>query len=289
MDRHLHGCDEACRPGSRNRLAPTGGGFVGMGGDDRGGPDQLIDHVGRFTGSGGEGVADIDHRQFGAIVVAYDPFLLGGDPGVAGEVDGEAVGEGHHIAGGRSRIGGEAGGIEHFTQLAADHRALDAIGVDRGDGGDPDPVYRTGAAEPDQLRRLRIAAQGLELVGEERRHFAAGDDHRLVRQGDLHAAGVGQGVYRRLGFVAAAGIRPGDPLVAHMVPVHMADQHHIDPAQAGIIRAGHRAPGIVEQPGAVRVLQQKGAIESAELAVMTAQRSDFDNVRGREQSRRHEE
>ena len=74
--------------------------------------DQFIDHEGGLLGAGGKGVADIDHGQPSAVVAAHHRILLGGDVGIAGEVNYQPVGEGQHIAGGRARVCGQAGGLQ---------------------------------------------------------------------------------------------------------------------------------------------------------------------------------
>ena len=64
-------------------------------------------------------------------------------------------------------------------------------------------------------------------------------------------------------------------LVTDVVAVHVADQHCVDLAQARIVRSGYRATGVVKQAGAVRILEDQGAVELAKLAFLTAEWRDF--------------
>src|SRR5690606_38191410 len=50
---------------------------------------------------------------------------------------------------------------------------------------------------------------------------------------------------------------------------------HVDLAEPRIVGAAHRAPGVVEDAGAVGILEDERPVERAELAVMAAERSDL--------------
>ena len=63
--------------------------------------------------------------------------------------------------------------------------------------------------------------------------------------------------------------------VADMVAMHVADQHGVDLTEARIVHPGDRAPGIVEDARAVRILEDHRPVEAAELALMAAQRRDL--------------
>jgi len=60
-----------------------------------------------------------------------------------------------------------------------------------------------------------------------------------------------------------------------MISVQMAHQHHVDPAETRVLRAGDGAAGIVQEPCVVGVLQDQRTVEPAELAVVAAERGDL--------------
>jgi hypothetical protein len=60
-----------------------------------------------------------------------------------------------------------------------------------------------------------------------------------------------------------------------MVAVYMAKEHRVDLAQPRIAATAHRAPDVVENSGAVRILENQRAIEWTELPIMAAQPGDF--------------
>jgi hypothetical protein len=75
---------------------------------------------------------------------------------------------------------------------------------------------------------------------------------------------------------------------AEVVAVRVRDEHDIDLAQARILAAHHGGARIVEDAGAVRVLEDERAVQRAELAVEAAQRRDLHGLRkGRESERGH--
>ncbi|MNC88051.1 hypothetical protein D3C83_38320 [compost metagenome] len=57
---------------------------------------------------------------------------------------------------------------------------------------------------------------------------------------------------------------------SQVIPVDVRQQHGINLAEPRVVRAAHREPGVVEDPGAVGVLEDHGPVEGAELAVMAA-------------------
>jgi hypothetical protein len=63
--------------------------------------------------------------------------------------------------------------------------------------------------------------------------------------------------------------------VAYMVTVHVTHQDGVDLAEPWILRARHRATGVIEKPRAVGVLENHRTVEFTELAVVASQRSDF--------------
>ena len=67
--------------------------------------------------------------------------------------------------------------------------------------------------------------------------------------------------------------------VADMIAVHMAGEHRVDMAEPGIVRAGNRAPRIVENARAVRVLEDQCPVELAELAFHQPERRNLHAVR----------
>jgi hypothetical protein len=121
-------------------------------------------------------------------------------------------------------------------------------------------------------------AQGLELGGEELRHLAAGDDARLLGKRDAHGVGIRSGKRRHLRVLATAGVDRRQVTVADVIAVHVADQQHVHLAEPRVVGTGHRAPGIVEDPGAGRILEQQGTVEAAELAVVAAERGHPDDI-----------
>jgi hypothetical protein len=65
-------------------------------------------------------------------------------------------------------------------------------------------------------------------------------------------------------------------LVADMIAMHMAGQNDVDFAEAGIAGAGHRAPRIVENARAVRVLEDHRPVELAEFSLRQPERRHLD-------------
>ena len=80
--------------------------------------------------------------------------------------------------------------------------------------------------------------------------------------------------------------------VSDMIAVHMAHQHHVDLAETGVLRAGDRAAGVIQKPGAVGVFQYQRPVEAAELAVVASEWGYLHVVRaggkrrGKEKTRR---
>jgi hypothetical protein len=111
---------------------------------------------------------------------------------------------------------------------------------------------------------------------EERVHLAAHDERRLLREHDVHAVGVRRYLHRHVGLLAGAGVCRGLDQVAEMIAVHVREQHRVDPAEARVVRAAHRAPGVVKDARAVGILEHQRAVERAELAVVAAERGDLD-------------
>jgi len=72
-----------------------------------------------------------------------------------------------------------------------------------------------------------------------------------------------------------------------MVAMHMAQQHAVDLPQPFVLRPAHRAPGVIKDARAVRVLENHRPVEGAELAGMAAQGRDLDV--GRMGGRRRQE
>src|SRR3990170_7042583 len=61
--------------------------------------------------------------------------------------------------------------------------------------------------------------------------------------------------------------------------MNVAQQNPVNLAEARVVRAAHRASGIVEYPGPVRVLEHERAIIAAKFAVVTAQRRNLHILR----------
>ena len=57
-------------------------------------------------------------------------------------------------------------------------------------------------------------------------------------------------------------------LAAHVIEVHVADQHRVDLAKPPVPRARDRHPGIVENTGAVGVFKHHGPVQAAELTFL---------------------
>src|SRR5215475_12657644 len=66
--------------------------------------------------------------------------------------------------------------------------------------------------------------------------------------------------------------------VPQMIAMHMGQQHCVDVSKARIVRSAHGAPGIVENPCAIRILENHRAVEGTEFVVVTAQRRDLDSL-----------
>src|SRR5215475_15495665 len=67
--------------------------------------------------------------------------------------------------------------------------------------------------------------------------------------------------------------------VPQMIAMHMGQQHCVDVSKARIVRSAHGAPGIVENPCAIRILENHRAVEGTEFVVVTAQRRDLGSLR----------
>src|SRR5690606_38683083 len=147
---------------------------------------------------------------------------------------------------------GETGLGEVLSELAADQGAADAVGMDRGHRRDGDAADLPRPAEAHELRLGLVAAERLQLAGEEAGHLAAGDDPRILRHGDLDGAGVGRGRDAGIRAPALARVHRGDAPVAHMVAVDVADENGVDLAEALVVRTRDRAADVVENARAVR-------------------------------------
>ncbi len=150
--------------------------------------------------------------------------------------------------------------------------------MQRGHGRDLHAAHRHAAAEARQHRVGRVAPARLEPGREERRHLAAGDDPGLLGERDVDHVGLRRR-HRQVGLRAGARARRLDVRLADVVAMHVADQHDVDLSQPRVGAAGHGVARVVEHAGAVRVLEDEGAILRAELAVDAAERRDLDGLR----------
>jgi hypothetical protein len=55
-----------------------------------------------------------------------------------------------------------------------------------------------------------------------------------------------------------------------MITVHVADKERVDFSKARVLGPGDGAAGVVKNPCAVRILENHGTVELAEIAVMAA-------------------
>ncbi len=60
-----------------------------------------------------------------------------------------------------------------------------------------------------------------------------------------------------------------------MVAVEVADQNQFDPPQAGIVGTGNSTSRNVQDAGTFWILEQEGAVEAAEFAIVAAQGMSF--------------
>jgi hypothetical protein len=151
---------------------------------------------------------------------------------------------------------------------------VEAVAVHRGHTGDADPADLARGAETHQLHQLWIATQRLDLLGKERRHFAANKKLRLLGDDDVDAVRVRRRHHRELRLTAGSLVGARGMAVAQMIAMDVAQQHRVDLAQPRVVGTPHRAPGVIEDPRAVRVLQDQRPVEAAELAVMASQGCD---------------
>ena len=68
--------------------------------------------------------------------------------------------------------------------------------------------------------------------------------------------------------------------VAQVVTVHVAHQHHINFSQAGVFSTRHCAASVVQNPGAIRIFENHGAVKATKLALLATQRGHFDQALG---------
>src|SRR5450830_259332 len=200
IGRHLAGLQKSLGLAARAHLAAHRAHLVGVREDHRGGLDQVIDHVGRFGGAGGEAIAHVHHGQLGVVVVAHHTLMIGQDAGVARQVGDQPVAEGQHIAGSRAGVTRDTGFFHGFAQLATDVVGVDAVAVQRGHGGNAHTARRHAAAEAGQHGIGRVAAIGPKLGGKEGRHLAAADDLGLLATAIATALVAGSAETERSGW-----------------------------------------------------------------------------------------
>ena len=213
------------------------------------------------------------------IVTAYHEILFGGDASVARQVDREAIGEGDDVAPGGADVGGQAVVGKRLATVDQERR-VEAVRVHRRHPGHPGTANHGRRAVAHQLDLLGIATGGGDLLGEERVHLGADHEGRLLADHDVDAVGGRRDLDRELRLGTGASIGLGLDHVAEVVAVDVAEQHRVDVAEARIVRAAHRTPGIVEDARAVGVLEHQRAVEPAELTVVAAERGDLDGARG---------
>ena len=119
-----------------------------------------------------------------------------------------------------------------------------------------------------------------QLGAEKPPHLAAGDDRRILGEGDIDRVGVRRRLNRKRRLAASSRVWARLMFVADMVAMQVANQDYVDLAEAWIIGARHRAPGVIEDAGAVWVFEHHRPVESAEFSVMAAERRDFHPGRG---------
>ena len=281
MHLDLHRLHEGGGLGLRQQLAALGRRLIGVRGDHRARLDELVDDEGRLDRTGGEHVADVHDREVRLVVAPHHHVLLGGDAGVARQVGDQAVAEAHHVAGGRSGVGGEAVVGHGLRQVAVEEGGRNAVRVHRGNGGDVHAADFRVRTEAHQLHLLRIAAGDLHLGGEEAAELRADDDLRFLRDRDVDAVRVRYRLDREHRRRAGALVGLCRMDVAEVIAVRVADQDGVDLAEARIIRAAHRASGVVQDARAVRILENHGAVQPTELAVVAAERRHLDDALGR--------
>ncbi len=280
MHRHPGRLDEGLGAGARHHLAALGRHLVGVRGDHRGRLHQLVDHVGRLLRAGGEGAADVHDHQVGLEEPADHRLLLGRHPGVAGKIGGEPVAEPDHVAAGRADIGGEPRLLHVGGEIAFQEGRVDAVGVHRRHAVDLHPVQLARGAEADQQHLVLVAAGGRDLLVEPAVHLAADEELGLLLDHDVDRVADRHHRHRDVRRTAGPGVGPGAVPVAQVVAVDMAQQHAVDAPQPLVVGAAYRAPGVIEQPRAVRVLEDQRPVEAAELAGVAAQWRDL-HVLGR--------
>ena len=64
--------------------------------------------------------------------------------------------------------------------------------------------------------------------------------------------------------------------VADVIAMHVADEDGVDLAEPRVVGSGDRAPGVIENSSAVRILKDHRPVELAELALLAAQRRHLD-------------
>jgi len=61
-----------------------------------------------------------------------------------------------------------------------------------------------------------------------------------------------------------------------MIAMHAGQQNHVNLAEPRILGPGHCKARVEQKTRAIRILEQHGAVATAELSVMAADRCDFD-------------
>src|SRR6185503_9895038 len=60
-----------------------------------------------------------------------------------------------------------------------------------------------------------------------------------------------------------------------MVMVDVAEQYRVDLAEPRVVRTTDRESGVIQDPRAIGVLEDQGAVDSAKLAIVTAEGGDL--------------
>ena len=82
MHRNVDGLSEDICFGACNHIPILRCRFIGMGGDDGGRFDQIVDYIGCFSRSCREGVADIHNHQLRLVLIRDNSLLFRGHPGI---------------------------------------------------------------------------------------------------------------------------------------------------------------------------------------------------------------